>query len=109
VEGAADGKVELRRLRRGGGRDWTGSGWGAREGGAEAQGSGDLVGRVGSRRISVRNQRRWFGVARRKKGSSSGRERERVGSVCSSAQCVEEKEKRRESTWPGAERQAAPV
>jgi hypothetical protein len=68
-----------------------------------------LVGRVGSRRIPVRKQRRWFGVARRKKGSSNGRERERVGSVCSSAQCVEEKENRRESTRPGAERQTAPV
>jgi hypothetical protein len=68
-----------------------------------------LVGRVGSRRIPVRKQRRWFGVARRKKGSSSGRERERVGSVCSSVQCVEEKEKRRESTRPGAERQTALV
>jgi hypothetical protein len=36
-------------------------------------------------------------------------ERERVGSVCSSVRFVEEREKKRESTRPGAERQAAPA
>jgi hypothetical protein len=39
----------------------------------------------------------------------AARERERVGSVCSSVRFVEEREKKRESMQPGAERQAAPA
>jgi hypothetical protein len=60
------------------------------------------------RRIPEGNQRRRFGVARRKKKASSRGEGGSV-KVCSIARFAREKEKKRESTWPGEERQAAPA
>jgi hypothetical protein len=56
----------------------------------------------------VGNQRRRFGVARRKKKASCRGEGGSV-KVCSIARFAREKEKKRESTRPGAERQAAPA